>query len=339
MNPLLSLLMGSQGASELGVFNSENPEENEIPVLGDPLRPPEKRPITYPELVQQEVPDNFILGNDRAVAQARMAEESTNRASDRKSLFGARGTLRDVLGTLGDFFLVGGGGSPMYYPMREREKWADALQGMTAGPEAERAAFERAMRINPEATLEVMKARDYARTQQGHLELRGKEYVRDFVNDVRKNLAGIAATAAISKDPEFRQKAIQAINAQAQRLAEQGLIAPDDPLLSGDLNMIAGLGANVNQTLNRPIQEERVEIARGNLAARNRAIGIMSQRLGLDRKRIERLMAKDEWDRLIDVIEILLKMREQDRRERTNRRPSLPQPPSGVNRKTPMFRP
>jgi hypothetical protein len=331
--------MGSQGTSGFGVFNSENPEENEIPVQGNPLRPPEKRPVTYPDLVQQEIPDDFILGNDRAVAQARMAEESTNQASDRKSLFGARGTLRDVLGTLGDFFLVGGGGSPMYYPMREREKWADALQGMTAGPEAERAAFERAMRINPEATFNLMKERDYARTQQGHLGLRSQEYIRNFVNDARKSLAGIAATAAISDDQEFRQKALQAINAQAQRLAEQGLISPDDPLLSGDLDMIAGGGANVNQTLNRPLQEERVDIARGNLDARNRAITIAAQRLGLDRERLKRLIANDRWDEFVDLIEIALEVQKESRLSRKANRRSLPKPPSGVNRQTPMFRP
>jgi hypothetical protein len=268
-----------------------------------------------------------------------MAEESTNRASDRKGLFGTRGTLRDILGTLGDFFLVGGGGSPMYAPMREREKWADALQGMTAGPEAERAAFERAMRINPEATLNLMKERDYARTQQGHLGLRSQEYTRNFVNDARKSLAGIAATAAISDDQEFRQKALQAINAQAQRLAEQGLISPDDPLLSGDLDMIAGGGANVNQTLNRPLQEERVDIARGNLDARNRAITIAAQRLGLDRERLKRLIANDRWDEFVDLIEIAFKAQRENRLDRKANRRSLPKPPSGVNRKTPMFRP
>jgi hypothetical protein len=331
--------MNAQSAADTSVFNSPNPEENVIPVQGDPLRPPEKRPVTYPDLVQQEVPDDFILGNDRAVAQARMAEESTSRASDRRSLLGARGTLRDILGTLGDFFLIGGGGEPMYAPMREREKWADALQGMTAGPEAERAAFERAMRINPEATMALMKERDYARTQQGHLGLRSQEYLRNFVNDARKSFAGIAATAAISEDQEFRQKALQAINAQAQRLAEQGLISPDDPLLSGDLNMIAGGGANVNQTLNRPLQEERIDIARGNLAARNRAIGIMAQRLNLDSEKLKRLIANDKWDEFVDLIEIALEVQKEGRLNRKAGRSSLPKPPSGVNRKTPMFRP
>jgi hypothetical protein len=220
--------------------------------------------------------------------------------------------------------------------MREREKWADALQGMTQGPEAERAALERAMRINPEATLNLMKERDYARTQQGHLGLREKEYLRNFVNDVRKSLAGIAATAAISKDQDFRQKALQAINAQARRLAEQGLIAPDDPLLSNDLNMIAGIEADVDQTLNRPIQESRVEIARGNLAARNRAIGIMAQRLGIERERLRRLIENDEWDRLVDILELILKGRREDR---LDRRTKGPRPPASFTRKTPMFRP
>jgi hypothetical protein len=292
--------MNAQSAADTSVFNSPNPEENRIDVRGDPVKPPKKQPVTYPEIVQQQVPDDFVLGNDRAVAQARMAEESTNRASDRKGLFGTRGTLRDILGTLGDFFLVGGGGNPMYAPMREREKWADALQGMTAGPEAERAAFERAMRINPEATLNLMKERDYARTQQGHLGLRSQEYIRNFVNDARKSLAGIAAT---------------------------------------DLDMIAGGGANVNQTLNRPLQEERVDIARGNLDARNRAITIAAQRLGLDRERLKRLIANDKWDEFVDLIEIALEVQKESRRSRKANRRSLPKPPSGVNRKTPMFRP
>lgn len=47
---------------------------------------------------------------------------------DRKGMFGIKGTFRDILGTLGDAFLMQGGADPVYRPRRQEEEKANALR-------------------------------------------------------------------------------------------------------------------------------------------------------------------------------------------------------------------
>lgn len=62
----------------------------------------------------------------------------------RKGMFGVKGTLRDVLGTLGDAFLVQGGKSPIYRPQRDKEKLGSAMYGFSSDDSSARnAAIER----------------------------------------------------------------------------------------------------------------------------------------------------------------------------------------------------
>lgn len=53
---------------------------------------------------------------------------------ERKGLFGMKGTLRDVLGTIGDAFLIQSGNKAIYSPIRQREHVADAMRGFTDDP-------------------------------------------------------------------------------------------------------------------------------------------------------------------------------------------------------------
>lgn len=53
---------------------------------------------------------------------------------EHKGRFGTKGVLRDILGTLGDAFLVQGGADAMYAPQREKEKAADAMAGFSRNP-------------------------------------------------------------------------------------------------------------------------------------------------------------------------------------------------------------
>lgn len=59
---------------------------------------------------------------------------------ERKGMFGLKGTGRDILGLLGDAFLVQGGAKPVYAPRREAERQGDAMIDFTRNPTA---AFER----------------------------------------------------------------------------------------------------------------------------------------------------------------------------------------------------
>lgn len=87
------------------------------------------------------------LSNVDWAVRAQMAREENDRQVHHKGMFGLHGTLRDVLGTLGDAFLVQGGGKAVYAPTREREREGDAMAGMTQAP---RAAVERMTAVNPE---------------------------------------------------------------------------------------------------------------------------------------------------------------------------------------------
>src|SRR3546814_5982625 len=70
-------------------------------------------------------------------------------------MFGLKGTLRDVVGMLGDAFLVQSGNKAVYAPQRQQEKAGDALLGM--GPGQERDAIARVMQVDPEAGMKMFK--------------------------------------------------------------------------------------------------------------------------------------------------------------------------------------
>lgn len=53
-----------------------------------------------------------------------------------KGLFGMKGTLRDIVGILGDALIAGGGGKgPIYMPQRQRERISDAMLGYQNDPQ------------------------------------------------------------------------------------------------------------------------------------------------------------------------------------------------------------
>jgi hypothetical protein len=77
--------------------------------------------------------------------------------TDYRGLFGIKGRARDLLGLLGDAFLVQGGADPMYRQRRDRELQADALKGFDLeDPEMAQAALERLNRAGfPKEALDT----------------------------------------------------------------------------------------------------------------------------------------------------------------------------------------
>lgn len=73
------------------------------------------------------------LGNRSFIEEALQAQANS---PQRKGMFGVKGTLRDVLGTIGDAFLVQSGNKQMYAPRRDQERMGDALAGFTQDPMA-----------------------------------------------------------------------------------------------------------------------------------------------------------------------------------------------------------
>lgn len=92
-------------------------------------------------------------GDERAAPKksGKMMEELI----PRKGMFGVKGTLRDILGTVGDAFLVQSGRQGIYGPQRDREKVGSAQYDMTTNP------LEAVERLNaqgfPEQATELAK--------------------------------------------------------------------------------------------------------------------------------------------------------------------------------------
>lgn len=97
---------------------------------------------------------DFNLSNARAVEERMAALQGGSEASapERKGMFGIKGTLRDILGTVGDAFLVQSGNQRVYAPQRERERLGDAMAGFTRDPYA---AAERVGGMNPEMAQQL----------------------------------------------------------------------------------------------------------------------------------------------------------------------------------------
>jgi hypothetical protein len=134
MNPFMYLL-NQQAPSMLPVEDfTQGPPET----VGNPLIVTGERSKEgpYTPNVQQNPYDDFMLGNKYAVQDVQEANRQTAEVSDRRGLFGMKGTLRDVLGILGDAFLVQSGKAPMYAPRRRQEQISDAWAGASKDPMA-----------------------------------------------------------------------------------------------------------------------------------------------------------------------------------------------------------
>lgn len=160
---------GARGPSLGGLLtgNFFQEEEDEL----DPAAPTDDRIIVEgrPPFQPSEIAPT--LGEPAPVARPplRSFEEEFGpafTAPERKGRFGIGGTLRDVLGTLGDAFLVQSGNKPLYHPRRMQEREADAMVGFSRNPLK---AIERLAQENPEAAREMYEK--YQRDALGQDEL------------------------------------------------------------------------------------------------------------------------------------------------------------------------
>lgn len=123
---------------------------------GNPLSPVQQpssapAPVIAPNAPQaDDIDPRTIVASARNVAPAETepsappnmgnrdfldeAANASKNAPQRKGMFGTRGTLRDILGTLGDAFLVQSGNKAVYAPHRQAERESDQLAGFTQDP-------------------------------------------------------------------------------------------------------------------------------------------------------------------------------------------------------------
>lgn len=140
---------------------------------------------------------------------------------ERKGLFGVKGTLRDILGLIGDAFLVQSGNKPMYAPRRDEERKAEALHSFFEqqggpGSQLNKAGYasdafgvykDLAAQQLDKSKVEVDKmrlARDQANDVYGNISKKSNSD-KDVLANIRSSLAGLNGI----KDPQERALAYQ----------------------------------------------------------------------------------------------------------------------------------
>lgn len=255
MNPLFALI-NQQAAA--GAVNPDD-YQGQIDVVAKGSQP-----------IQQNY-DDFSLNNVPAV-RARDADiKETEEASQRRGMFGMKGTLRDVLGVLGDAFLVQSGNAPMYAPTRRRERISDAMAGYSVDPVA---AGERALYYDPVYGKQVIDDANAAEAAEKAAALKGRIEDRQGFDDATKRISQAYAAVVQNPTPETAAAALQLARNEAEVLGIPLERLGVTPQMTEDvMRVLAGRGATVSQTMSLPLAERRVAVS--------------EQQLGINRQKLE----------------------------------------------------
>jgi len=199
------------------------------------------------------------------------AQSALGNAPERKGMFGMKGTLRDILGTLGDAFLVQGGGKEIYRPRREQEQQMDAMGGFTANPLA---AMER-LSQSPgglEMARDLFKQFQTNQTQQGQLRsIDGarQDLIADRDYKHKQDFSNYAARMLNFADtPEKQAVAIDLITKRAQALGlDVNELIPTEGMTDVQRGLLGAGDMTVNQQQQIPLRQQQLEVARQNANA------------------------------------------------------------------------
>lgn len=231
-------------------------------------------------VVEAETMDPYAYENPGSVARRDIGLESGREASDHRGMFGTKGTLRDILGLVGDAFLIQSGNDPIYKPRRDQERLSDAMAGFTEGGDAALAAIERVAGVNPaaaQAMQEQYQMNQYRTGQNTTAALRAQTGASDLnrktLEQARQEASQAIAGALAVGTPEALAYAQEIANqaAQAYNLTPQELGLPAGPLTETQARVLAGRSATTNQNLRLPQQERSVVVQEGNLQERRRS--------------------------------------------------------------------
>jgi len=225
---------------------------NSITVQGNKAQPPSI----------EDDPAPIPMNNVSYIEEAR---DALSKAPQHKGMFRTKGTLRNILGTLGDAFLVQSGNKPVYAPQRQLERQQDALSGFTVNPIA---AIERMAQVDPKA------AQDLYDTYQGNL-LRQAQL---------ESLATSRESMTAKRSQDMREIGLNRLSRwvrgnlpynQILAGAKMYGISPDDLAslgVSPDMTpeqraQFASGDLSVNQQMQIPLRERQLDIAQQNASA------------------------------------------------------------------------
>lgn len=276
MDPLLQILFGQQAGSLVGAAGvDENgipiTVGNDITVQGGPpqQQTPERQPLQIPDRPDRQ--GQFILDDTRVPP----TKEELQEILPRQGAFGLKGTLRDILGYIGDAFLVQSGNKPVFAPQRQQERLGDALFGFTQNPQqaAERLA---GAGFGAEATGLIEQEQNSALKQA---QLRSLDASRQSLIDDRKFGNIKDATTSIARI--FGSVQGQANSKAAVRLAEllakrAGITLEDlgisPNITPEEMDLFSRSDITVNQTEALPRRDEQLRINQQNANSRSTAV-------------------------------------------------------------------
>lgn len=190
----------------------------------------------------------------------------------RKGMFGTKGTLRDILGVVGDAFLLQSGNKPIYAPQREREKMGDALYGFSDNPLA---AVERlAAQGYPDQAAELYKNYQTNQTNRYYKEALAADRSYKQLGDVRNRAARYLSMADTPEKRAYALQLIRGLASQANIPVEQVLGSNPDDLSDLQRNILGVGDMTVNQQNMMGYRQEKMA---QDLGIANRRLGIQQQ--------------------------------------------------------------
>lgn len=180
----LLALLGAEGAGQI----PGNVEGNEVIQVNGRRR--RQEPLEFKEPVydvnpDQQIPtveinqaggDTSIMPRTKASPQDQARQNPMEGLLPHKGMFGIKGTLRDILGGLGDALLVGNGGEAMYAPKRHQEQLSDARVGYGMGdPDQDLAALQRIAQVDPKVAQEMYEKHQVMEANRQKIEMEGRE--------------------------------------------------------------------------------------------------------------------------------------------------------------------
>lgn len=215
----------------------------EIEVTGRPVRnpPPQAMNIDVSPLSQLVDPNEL---------QRSMPLEGL---PEHKGMFGVKGTLRDILGMVGDAFLLQSGNKEIYAPHRRQEQISDAMVGF--GPGQERDAIARVAQIDPDRATKMYENWQ-ARNAKQETETRQQSNL-DRQNTLAQHRIKLDKAKIVqAMDPELVRQNLEII--------KDYIDDPEKSITDLPPELISAAGLTQNQRGNLGLGAERVDIARQN---------------------------------------------------------------------------
>jgi hypothetical protein len=209
------------------------------------------------------------LGNRDQILEAKQAMANGSDAADHRGMFKTKGTLRDILGVLGDAFLIQSGNKAMYAPQRDQEKASDALAGFTQQPQE---AVERLAQVNPDAAAALWDKHQEIQAKQGQVKSM-QDYRQSTVDQnkienisrLRNYSARLMSSPQAQKNPELAMSQIANLARSTGVSLEDLGISPD---MSPEERSMYGYGdMTVNQQMQLPYKDRAAAVAQQNADA------------------------------------------------------------------------